>query len=113
VPYIAGGRTLRDRRQLDRQAETRLAHSPSPLGYWHQLFAITGWSSLPWLHKLPQRTLVVAGDEDPAVPINNGRMVVNRIPHARMYTVRRGGHLFLIDEPESAAPAILEFLDAP
>src|SRR3712207_7519065 len=38
---------------------------PSAWGYAGQLWAISGWSSLPRLHTLPQRTLVLAGDDDP------------------------------------------------
>ena len=47
---------------------------PCP-GYLAQLFAITGWTSLPWLGRLRQPTLVLAGDDDPIVPLVNGRML--------------------------------------
>ena len=52
VPRIAGGRTRRDPAALREQADARLAHAPSPLGYAFQLYAAAGWSSLPWLHRL-------------------------------------------------------------
>jgi poly(3-hydroxyalkanoate) depolymerase len=114
LPHIAGGRTRRERAtQLDRQAAARLAHRPSPLGYAHQLFAISGWTSLPWLHELGQPTLVVAGDDDPAVPLRNSRALAKRIPGARLHIVRGGGHLFLLDQPEAVAPEIVDFLVGP
>src|SRR4051795_7740452 len=49
VAHIAGGRTARDPGALARHAGERLLHPPSALGYAYQLYAVAGWSSLPWL----------------------------------------------------------------
>lgn len=113
VPYIAGGRTARERAVLAGQAADRLRRPPDLLGYAFQLYAVSGWSSLRWLHSLPQPTLVVAGEEDPSVPLGNARALAGRIPDARLHVVKGGGHLFLLDEPENVAPAILDFLGSP
>jgi poly(3-hydroxyalkanoate) depolymerase len=113
VAHIAGGRTAREPGALDRQAAERLLHPPSPIGYAYQLYAVAGWSSLPWLHRVRHRTLVVSGEDDPAVPVRNGRMLAGRLPDARLHVVPGGGHLFLLDEPENAAPVIRAFLDEP
>jgi poly(3-hydroxyalkanoate) depolymerase len=112
VPHIAGGRTAREPELLRSQAVARLAHAPSPLGYAYQLYAAMGFSSLPWLHRLRQPTLVVAGDDDPVIPLVNARLLAHRIPDARLFVVRGGGHLFLLDEPEQAIPPIRAFLEA-
>lgn len=111
VPHIAGGRTARDRGVLAAQAADRLQRPPDPLGYAYQLYAVAGWSSLPWLHRLPQRALIVAGDQDPSVPLRNARLLAARIPRARLHVVKGGGHLFLLDEPENVAGVICAFLD--
>jgi len=113
VAHIAGGRTAREPGALDRHAAERLLHPPSPIGYAYQLYAVAGWSSLPWLHRVRHRTLVVSGEDDPAVPVRNGRMLAGRLPDARLHVVPGGGHLFLLDEPENAAPVIRAFLDEP
>jgi pimeloyl-ACP methyl ester carboxylesterase len=110
--HIAGGRTRREPGVLSEHAGERLLHPPSPLGYAYQLYATAGWSSLPWLHRLSQPTLVVAGEDDPSVPLRNGRILAARIPDSRLHVVTGGGHLFLLDEPESSAAAIRDFLDA-
>src|SRR5215475_9718419 len=44
----------------------------SDYGYYLQLIAGCGWTSLPWLRLLAQPTLVMAGTDDPIVPIANG-----------------------------------------
>lgn len=110
LPHIAGGRTRRDPAALDEQQDARLAHKPDPLGYALQLCAVWGWSSLPWLHRLRQPTLVIAGDDDPTIPLVNGRMLARLIPDARLLVLGGAGHLFLIDEPESVAGDIADFL---
>ena len=112
VPHIAGGRTAREPRVLAEQAAARLSRPPDPLGYAYQLYAGLGWSSLPWLHRVQHESLIVAGDQDPTVPLRNARLLAARLPHARLHVVKGGGHLFLLDEPYSVAPAIRAFLDA-
>lgn len=85
---------------------------PSTWGYAGQLYAITGWSSLPWLHTLPHPTLVLAGDDDPIVPVVNGRLLAWRIPGAHLHVVRGGGHLFVLERPAEIAEVVTGFLDA-
>jgi pimeloyl-ACP methyl ester carboxylesterase len=112
IPHIAGGRTAREPKLLRAQGAARLARPPSVLGYAFQLYAGMGFSSLPWLHRLRQPTLVVAGDDDPVIPLVNARLLARRIPDARLFVVHGGGHLFLLDEPEQAIPPIRAFLEA-
>jgi poly(3-hydroxyalkanoate) depolymerase len=111
VAHIAGGRTAREPGMLAAHAGERLLHPPSPVGYAYQLYAVAGWTSLRWLRTIPHPTLVVAGEDDPCVPLRNGRLLASRVPDARLHVVPGGGHLFLLDEPENAAPAIRAFLD--
>ena len=111
VPHIAGGRTAREPGVLAENAAARLQRPPDLLGYAYQLYAFTGWTSLPWLGRVPHRTLVVAGEKDPSVPLRNGRMLAARLPDARLHVVKDGGHLFLLDEPQNVVGPIRAFLD--
>ncbi len=110
---LYGGRARADPGALLHDTGARFTAPPSLTGYLHQLYAIQGWSSLPWLHRLPQRTLVMAGDDDPIVPLLNARILNWRIPAARLHVVRGGGHLFLLEEPATSAEVIARFLAAP
>jgi pimeloyl-ACP methyl ester carboxylesterase len=76
------------------------------------LYAISGWSSLLWLSRLSQPTLVLAGDDDPIVPLVNGRILARRIPNARLHVVPGGGHLFLLERPAELASLVVAFLSA-
>jgi poly(3-hydroxyalkanoate) depolymerase len=112
VPIIAGGRTARDDGALQAGLDVRLIRPPTTVGYLHQLYALAGWSSHPWIGKLPHDTLVMHGDRDPVVPLVNGRYLAGAIPNGRLQVVPGAGHLFLLDEPESATPALESFLDS-
>jgi pimeloyl-ACP methyl ester carboxylesterase len=81
----------------------------SDYGYYLQLIAALGWSSLPWLPFLGQPTLVMMGTDDPIVPLVNGRILAKLIPNARLVTID-DGHLFLLTSANEAAGHITEFL---
>lgn len=107
---IYGGMARTDPRRLLRSAIGRL-QPPSMIGYAGQLYAIAGWSSLPWLHTLTEPTLVIAGDDDPIIPLVNGRILAWRIPGATLHVVRDGGHLFILERPADIAELVTGFLD--
>ena len=81
----------------------------SDYGYYLQLIAGFGWSSLPWLRFLAQPTLVIMGIDDPIVPVANGRILAALIPDARLVTIE-DGHLFLVTSPSESAKIIGHFL---
>lgn len=110
LPIIAGGRTARDPRVLRAGLQKRLVQPPSATGYLYQLYAMSGWSSHPWIRQVRHPALVMHGDRDPVVPLVNGRYLADALPHGRLHVVDGAGHLFLLDEPHSVAPALSEFL---
>jgi poly(3-hydroxyalkanoate) depolymerase len=110
MPRIVGGRTAREGDALHGQMHARLSRPPSTVGYLYQLYAASGWTSFHYLPRITQPTLVIAGEDDPAIPLPNGRLLAHRIPDARLHVVRDGGHAFLLDEPESVVGEIDAFL---
>lgn len=91
-------------------------HLRTPLGrgYFFQLLAGWGWSSLFWLRLLRQPTLVMAGTDDPIIPLLNARLLASLIRRARLHVID-DGHLFLISRAVDVAPVVQQFLreDAP
>ena len=79
-------------------------------GYYYQLAAGTGWSSLPALPLIRQPTLVLAGDDDPIIPSVNARMMARLIPNAELH-LYDGGHLALVTEAPEMARVVERFLD--
>jgi pimeloyl-ACP methyl ester carboxylesterase len=110
ISLVAGGRTARDPVVLAAILADRAAHPPSRLGYRYQQLAVIGWSSYLWLPRLQAPTLVLHGEDDPAVPLMNARMLARRIPDAQLETIPGAGHMLLFDEPGRAAPILERFL---
>jgi poly(3-hydroxyoctanoate) depolymerase len=81
----------------------------SKLGYLMQQMAIVGWTSLPWLGLLRQPTLIMAGDDDPIVPLANARLMAKLIRKSRVQ-VFHDGHLFLISNAANAGRVVRDFL---
>ena len=54
---------------------------------------------------------MLAGDDDPIVPVVNGRILTRVIPHARLEIIRGGGHLFLLERPTEIAALVADFLN--
>ena len=110
APLIYGGRFAREPERFDHEVQQRLAAPPSVYGYYCQLAALVGWSSLPWLGRIEAPTLVLAGDADPVYPIENATILGEAIPHARVEILRGGGHLFVMDSAGDIAPSVKAFI---
>ena len=108
---LMGGRSRHDAEFVRRHGEDRRDHPPDPLGYAWQLAALMGApSTLPWLHELRMPALVVAGDDDPVMPLANALLLASRLPAGRLLVAPGEGHLLLLDPESSALPAIRDFL---
>jgi poly(3-hydroxyalkanoate) depolymerase len=108
--HVYGGMTGRDAALRRHNAQARYTLPPSSYGYAMQLLGGMAWSSLRFLPKIRHETLVICGDDDPLVPVTNGKMLAERIPRARLDVVERGGHLLLWDDAERVAPRIGRFV---
>jgi poly(3-hydroxyalkanoate) depolymerase len=108
APYLYGRGG--DDGLTQQQRLARLHRPPNMLGYYFQMAAMAGWTSLPFLRRISQPTLVMAGTDDRILPLVNGRMLARLIPGARLHIVEGGGHLFLLDRAPESAEAIQGFL---
>jgi poly(3-hydroxyalkanoate) depolymerase len=78
-------------------------------GYYYQLMSGFGWTSLPLLPRLRPPTLILAGDDDPIIPVVNARIMHRLIPHSELH-IYNGGHLELAADPERLASVVEAFL---
>jgi len=81
-------------------------------GYLLQLAAGMGWTSLPFLPLIRQPTLLLAGTDDPLIPLVNARMMQRLMPRATLHTYD-DGHLGLVTQAHELAPVIARFLRNP
>jgi poly(3-hydroxyalkanoate) depolymerase len=87
----------------------RQLHAGSKVGYLHQLLAGSVWTSLFALRAVRQQTLVVAGTDDPIIPVINARILNTLLPHSRLH-LHDGGHIDLVHNAAELAPVIEGFL---
>jgi len=107
APHIYGGVFRKDPTLIHRHAEAM--KGATRYGYFLQLAAMTGWTSIHWLHTLNQPTLILAGTDDPLVPSFNARLLARLIPNSHLKLID-DGHLFIVTHPEETASTVEKFL---
>jgi len=99
-----------DGKLMHQQLRARRSRPPTLWGYVSQLYAVAGWTSLPWLHRIAAPTLVLSGAKDPIVPPINAKLLHARIPNSTLHIVPDAGHLVLMDHAVECADLIAAFL---
>lgn len=85
------------------------AVEPAGLGLFAKRMTLTH-ALLPELDKLTAPTLFLWGDKDPFGTPDDGRVLVDRMPHARLQVVEDASHAVWLDQPEICAEAVTAFL---
>jgi pimeloyl-ACP methyl ester carboxylesterase len=91
------------KRHFDRQRAVG-----SRRAYMYQLLAGSVWTSVFALPLIRQDTLIVAGTDDPIIPVANARIMAGLLPHAILH-LHPGGHMDLITNAADLAPVIEAF----
>jgi pimeloyl-ACP methyl ester carboxylesterase len=107
APQLYGGRVREDPGLI--ASHGGAIRAGGPLGYYWQLLGITGFTSIHWLHRLRQPTLILSGTDDPVVPPINARIMARLIPNARLHLFE-DGHLGLLTSADDLAPVVRHFL---
>ncbi|MEU8111150.1 3-oxoadipate enol-lactonase [Micromonospora sp. NPDC048947] len=84
-----------------------LTETPSA-GYAACCEAIAAMDLRPDLGRVAAPTLVIAGADDPATPVEHAREIVGRIPRARLAVVDAAAHLANVEQPEQVCRLLLE-----
>ena len=97
-------------RVIQRELHAGWTTSPRLGGLAEQIAAASLWSSLGWLPRLTQQTLVITGTADALVPAANASILASRMPRAQLHRVHGGGHLCLLDRAAEVGPVVSAFL---
>ena len=124
--WILGSRTARDNRRrsltdllyadttpqerIEEDIQIRAACISSAAGFYGQFAAILTWNAYYRLPRISVPTLVLHGDQDRLIPIQNGRTVARRIPGAIFREIADAGHIIMTDQPEACGEAVARFL---
>jgi poly(3-hydroxyalkanoate) depolymerase len=110
APDLYGGTARTDPSMIKRLFDRQLM-AGSRVGYLHQLLAGSVWTSIFALPLIRQPTLVIAGTDDPVVPVANARILCRMMPHASLH-LHPGGHVDLLANAANLAPVIETFRKA-
>ena len=110
APHLYGGHNRLPADQRPRTTDRWSHRPPNPIGYSHQLFAISAWSSLRWLKDISVPTLVISGDDDPLAPVRNAYRMAEELPNAELAVIAGAGHLWLIGRTQESNAVVEKFL---
>lgn len=75
-----------------------------------QFYASANFDGVENLSNIKAKTLVISGDEDYIIPLENSYYLSNNIQFSSLIVYKEVGHLILIEEPEKFANDVFEFL---
>lgn len=88
----------------------RLANPVPPAQYSAQVMAGAQHNAEARLGAIACPTLVLAGAEDRVVPPGNAERLAARLPNARVMILPGVGHIFPVEDPQTTARVVSEFL---
>jgi 3-oxoadipate enol-lactonase len=110
APFIYDANTPRER--LAEDLAVRAGKFTAPENFLRQLQAIVSWQGThSRLSNIKVPTLVLHGKNDQLIPCANARIFADAIPNAKLVELDGASHIFMTDQPEKSAAAILEFLE--
>ena len=74
--------------------------------------AVQSFDTYERLAQIQALTLIVHGDRDQLIPVENAEVLRNRIEGSKVQIVSDVGHMFFWEKPEESAQAIVEFLSS-
>ncbi len=97
-------------KEIERVIELREANFVPEHVYLHQLQAAVGFDLAERVRQIDAPTLVITGDADIIVPMENSRNLAARIPQAELGVVSGGSHTFFIEKADEFNQAVIEFI---
>lgn len=86
-----------------------LEHPAEPFGLAKHGEAIANHDTYDRLSTITAPTLVIGGDADKVIPVENSRILASRIPNAELVILKNAGHM-LIEAANEVDRIILDFL---
>jgi pimeloyl-ACP methyl ester carboxylesterase len=95
---------------VERRVAKSLEYRTPAHGAARQAEAAIGHDTYELLPKIKLPTLVIAGDNDRLIPVENSRILASRISKAELVIVKGAGHEFFIEDAEDVNRIVLDFL---
>jgi pimeloyl-ACP methyl ester carboxylesterase len=90
--------------------EEYMKYPASPQGQARQTQALMAFDTYEKLPAITAPTLVIQGDNDRAIPVENARILASRISGAELAILEKMGHFFVYEAFEKSNRIMLDFL---
>ena len=87
-----------------------LAATP-PEGYARCCEAVGAWDARERISMLAVPVLVVAGEDDPATPVEHSELIASQVSGSRLVVLERAAHLANVERGEAFTSAVLDHLE--
>jgi pimeloyl-ACP methyl ester carboxylesterase len=96
--------------EIDRIVQLRATNEVPEHVYLSQLQAAMSFNAESRLKDIKSPTLVLSGDADIIVPVQNSRNIAAKIPAAKLQIIRGGSHTFFIEQAPEFNNILINFL---
>ncbi|HRH41727.1 MAG TPA: alpha/beta hydrolase [Pyrinomonadaceae bacterium] len=96
---------------VEKTCQLREANEVPETVYLQQLQAATTFDTEAKIPNIKAETLIITGDSDQVVPMQNSLNLANLIPNAKLEIVENCGHLFFIEQAEKFNKLVKTFLE--
>ena len=96
--------------EVDQVVHLRATNEVPEHIYLSQLQAAMSFNAESRLDEITSPTLVLSGDADVIVPVQNSRNLAARIPGAQLQIIKRGSHTFFIEQAPEFNSILVNFL---
>jgi pimeloyl-ACP methyl ester carboxylesterase len=111
IPFLVSQEFVDKNAGLLHDVIAKMMEHIAPLhGAMRQAHAIWGHDTYERLPEIKVPTLVIAGDADRLIPVENSRILASRIPRAELAILKNMGHGFITEAADEANRAVLDFL---
>lgn len=111
LSHIVSQQFIDNNPDIVKQFVVKRADYPTPPhGLTRQWEAIAGHATYDRLPEIKAPTLVIAGDADKLLPVENSRILADRIPNAELVLLENMGHGFFIEAADEVHKTVIDFL---
>ncbi len=95
---------------VNQYVEWRVAHPQPVAAYMHQAKAVPAFNAEDRVAQIKAPTLIIHGELDRVVPVENGRLLASRIPNSKMVILPQGPHAINIECEDEFNREVINFL---
>jgi len=85
----------------------------NPKTYRQAMIALAAFNSTPWMRQWSGDTLVISGDSDTTVTLENQKRLAGILKNAQFEVIPKAGHAVTIDHKDRFNQLLLKFLEVP